>query len=380
MQISLRSQLIAGTAAAVGASAIAMTPVIAVHGVPSITVPSVAQVALAGFDSPITELLSTLFVGQTLVFNETNSPVDAGSWAGSGITDGTGAVGPLLWPAALGSDALGGYSSVGVVPQIIDDALPIISQLGYNGSDYLNVTGDALFGAGIALSEGAWNAIGQVVTLDIPGAINTVIDSISSAGALLLGAGGYVLQNVLAKAQAVVATLVGSIPTLLGVTVAQISTVLARTVQIATDAVAAIGAGSIDGAWNAVVDGLLGPTGVPGTLLNLTIGAGVQTGPISGNTVPATQASIAANFVPSVRTEVQTLVKAITADLQVLPASAAAVPSARAAAAKTVKPAAAVVAATSTEAASSDAAAAPAKAAPARASRHAAAAKAAAAK
>ena len=53
MQISLRSQLIAGTAAVVGASAIAMTPVTAAHiSLPSVQVPSAAQVVLAGFDSP----------------------------------------------------------------------------------------------------------------------------------------------------------------------------------------------------------------------------------------------------------------------------------------------------------------------------------------
>ncbi len=59
MQISLRSQMIAGTAAIVGASAIALTPVVAQHEMlPNIQLPSASSaVALAGFDSPITELL-----------------------------------------------------------------------------------------------------------------------------------------------------------------------------------------------------------------------------------------------------------------------------------------------------------------------------------
>ena len=64
MQISLRSQMIAGTAAVVGASAIAMTPVTPVGqanlAMPDLQIPSAAQVALAGFDSPLSELLLSL--------------------------------------------------------------------------------------------------------------------------------------------------------------------------------------------------------------------------------------------------------------------------------------------------------------------------------
>ena len=48
MQISLRSHLIAGTAAVVGASAIAMTPVMGAQlSLPAINVPTVAKVTLA---------------------------------------------------------------------------------------------------------------------------------------------------------------------------------------------------------------------------------------------------------------------------------------------------------------------------------------------
>ena len=60
MQISLRSHLIAGTAAVVGASAIAMTPVMGAQlSLPAINVPTVAKVTLAGLDSPISELLGS---------------------------------------------------------------------------------------------------------------------------------------------------------------------------------------------------------------------------------------------------------------------------------------------------------------------------------
>jgi hypothetical protein len=287
-------------------------------------------VTLTGLDSPISELLATLQLGNTYLLNESLNPTPLNPalspWAFANFGEGI----PAL-PAGLAAPEAGGYTSVGLLPQIIDDSLPIISQLGYNGSDYLNVTGSALFGAGIGLSEGVWNAAGAALTLDFAGAINDLLDGINTAGTLLLGAGVYVLANVVAKAEAVIGSLVAGIPTLLGVGLLQATTVFNKVVEVVQETFAAT---SFEGGWNAAVDGIFGPSGVPGTILNLTIGAGVQTGPV----VDPTPAGIAAVFVPSTRTVVQGLVKEIAADLTVqavLPTAAApaAAKSARSAAA-----------------------------------------------
>jgi hypothetical protein len=331
MQISLRSHLIAGTAAVVGAGAIAINPVMGAQlSLPSINVPAAAQVALAAFDSPLAQLFATLDVANNYLLDSASNPAVADNWpyAGFGTTFGTPPANYPLLPAALGQAALGGYSSVGVVSQFIDDALPIISQLGYNGLNYLNITGNALFGAGAGLAQSAWTAVGQLLTGNIPGALSTITTAISAAGTALLAAGGYVLNSVIAKASAVVNTLVGSLPQLLTVTAAQAAVVVATTSAVITNTVTALGLGNLQGAWNAAVDGLLGPSGIPGALLNLSIGAGIQTGPIA----TPDAAGIAAVFVPSTRTVVQATVKAITADLQTAPAApAAAAPSAAAA-------------------------------------------------
>ena len=328
MHITLRSQLTAGTTAVIALGAIAVTPVPAT----SLTLPSinVSSVALSAFSSPLAQLFATADLANNYLFDPVSNPSNASSWpyANFGTTFGTPPVNYPLLPAALANPSLGGYSSVGLVSQFIDDALPIISQLGYNGLDYINYTGNAVFFAGETLTQAVWTAAGEALMGDFPGALATISAAISDAGNALLETGTYVFQNVVAHASAVVATLVGSLPTLLGVTVAQASVVAASVTAVITNTIAAVSGGDIEGAWNSVIDGLLGPSGIPGTLLNLSIGAGVQTGPI----VTPDEAGIAAVFVPSTRTLVQTLVKSITTDLQTSPASPAAAKAERSAA------------------------------------------------
>ena len=343
MQISLRSHLIAGTAAVVGASAIAMTPVMGAQlSLPAINVPTVAKVTLAGLDSPISELLGSVILGGQLLFNTSQDVTDADLWGPTAFQQG----GVPIFPAALETDALGGYSSIGLLPQIIDDALPITRQLGINGSDYLNVAVAGLSAAGIALSEGVWNAAGDLLTLDIPGALATLAASISAAGTLALGSGAYVLGGVVARAQAVVEAVIGSLPLIIGATVAQLSLVVNTTIGVVTDTFAAT---TFEDGWNAAIDGIFGATGIPGTILNVTIGAGQQTAPIT--TFPPTEAEIAAAYVPSVRTVVQSAVKGVANALATpVPGAVAAAPAASAASAR----AAAVEAAPAAEAPAAD--------------------------
>jgi len=320
VQISLRSHLIAGTAAVVGASAIAMTPVMGAQlSLPSINVPTVAKVTLAGLDSPISELLGSVILGGQFLFSTDTDVVTRANWGPSAFPFAPSAPAPdagsaPVFGTALESDELGAFTSIGLLPNFIDLALPSVRQLGINGSDYLNTSVFGLSAAGIALSEGVWNAAGQLLTLDIPGALQTLGNSISAAGTLALASGAYVLGGVVARAQAVVDAVVGSLPLLIGATVAQVSLVVNKTIQVVTDTFAAT---TFEDGWNAAVDGIFGATGIPGTLLNITIGAGQQTGPIPYGPLTATPPltptteSIIANYVPSIRGEVQAVQVAI---------------------------------------------------------------------
>lgn len=323
MHISLRSHLTAGTAAAVAVGAIAVVPAPATSlSLPTLDAPSLAAVALAALDSPLAQLFATANLANNYLADPVSNPNQESSWpyAGFGTTFGVPPVNYPLLPAALSQAALGGYSSVGLIPQIIDDALPILSQLGYNGSDYLDVTGQAVFGAAGTLIQGVWGTVGNLVMFNIPGALATLAGAVTGAGTLLLDAGTYVLSNVIAKAQAVLAAVVGTLPTLIGATLAQAQAVAAASIAVIGDTVAALGAGDFEGAWNSAVNGLFGPSGIPGTVLNLTIGAGVQTGPIA----TPDSAGVEAVFAPSIRTEIQAGVKAIAAALQTTPMAGAA--------------------------------------------------------
>ncbi len=368
MQISLRSHLIAGTAAVVGASAIAMTPVMGAQlSLPAINVPTVAKVTLAGLDSPISELLGSVLLGGQLLFSTDTDVTNRALWGPTAFPfaptlpnttppfDQTGTSAPVF-PVALESDELGAYTSIGVLPNFIDFALPIVRQLGINGSDYLNVAVAGLSAAGVALSEGVWNAVGDLLTLDIPGALATLAASISDAGTLALGAGAYVLSGVVTRLQAVIEATIGALPLAIGAGVAQISLVVSKSISVITDTFAAT---SFEDGWNAAIDGLFGATGIPGTILNVTIGAGQQTAAIPYGAPPTfepTTDSIAASYVPSVRTVAQSGIIAVANALATpVPTAVAAAPaalaaSARAAAAEAA-PAAEAPAADSSEAA-----------------------------
>ena len=288
MQISLRSQLIAGTAAVVGASAIAMTPVTAAHiSLPSVQVPSAAQVALAGFDSPHTELINTINSLTPFLLSDTTLP---------------------FFPSP------NPVSKLGLIPQIINDALPVVRQLGVNGSAYLESTINALVVTGQTASEAIWNfpeaVIDAVTTLSLTPIINAILDPIDTIGTTLLDAGTYVIEGVITRATAVIESTLALLPDLAQAVIGQVTSLINSAVYVGTSV---IGAGSIEGAWNAAVNGLFGPgdvlqPSIPGALVNLTLGLGQSLDPAA---VP----SVDNPLVPSARTLVSGTVQSLKADL-----------------------------------------------------------------
>jgi hypothetical protein len=325
MQISLRSQLIAGTAAVVGASAIAMTPVTQANlALPDLQLPSAAQVSLAGFDSPLSELIGT--------FNSFNQWLASADNTTAGYTD----LGGLVTAGGVAIVKGGfGFNAVGLLPQMINDHMPILTQVGVNGLASLESMLNAGTTIGLIASEAVWNLPGAFVTAtqqalsgDIPGAIATlqaaIVTPFVNAGAVALASGSYMLDNAVARGTA----LLDAVPQLVNLVVqsslGQAQVLAASFSTVVQNVITGITNGNAEEAWNAAVDGFLGPRGIPGTMLNLTIGAGVQ---IDATTV-----------VPSIRGEIQAAVNGIANALSQTgsappvppPAAAAASPSASA--------------------------------------------------
>lgn len=340
----LRPPLVAGTIAALGAAALTVLPVGNSDRLPALATPSTAQIALTRFSNPIEQLLASGEIGENYVFGRYYSGGDVptpgageGNWPYAGFDQ---AGGDLLNYLLYQEYNLGYYTYVGFLPNFAAEAyLPAVQQLTINIEDYISVVLSGLNSAATDLAVGVWdlplavvNSLQLVLQGQIPAAISAISDAvlgpIVAAGQSVLAAGSYVLSNVVARTGAVVAALPQILTTFAGSVIGGASVLAQKTAAIVADVVTSLASLNIEGAWNAAVDGLLGPSGIPGTLFNLITGAGVQTGPILN---PATD--IAANFVPSIRTSFQAAQWSISQALETTPTTPATSPaSARAAA------------------------------------------------
>ena len=362
MQISLRSHMIAGTTALVGATAIAMTPMAPAVSLPSLNTTK-AAVEMAAFSNPITALIATGGVAIDYLINGQYALGAGGGEAnwGSGMGTNSG-IGDVVNAAIYNSylepfGYLPNIKNVGIVPNFLSAPLPIGLQvvnnwLGYAGvivDTGANVLGDlssliwAPVGITVAIAQavltGNFPAIPGIIQAGITAAIQGVTDAIQET---VLGV-QTILSSIVTKAQALVTNLSTALPQVVDVLQGQVAALSASVTTNVGAITAAIASGDITNIWNTTVASLLSPTGIPGTVLNLTLGAGVQLNPADPTT-----------YVPSVRATVQTLQQSVKGALGTAPASAAARP----AASKAAAPAAAKKAGVGRHAAAAKAAAA----------------------
>jgi hypothetical protein len=371
--------MIAGTTAIVGAAAVAMTPIAPAAGLPALSSAN-AAVSLAVYANPFSALYNSVDLGIDYLINGNYSlDTDGGAtnWPAAGISDYTNSVLPFgYWNDAPGY--LPAIANIGLIPNFLSVPFPVGIQvidnwIGYGNIAYQSVA--QVINAGLNL---LWAPVGLSIAVvedlvsgniaDIPAQIQATlaysITQIQDAAAVVVAGPLVIATNAIAKATAAVQVLAAAVPAALANLPRQVGVIAASTQAAITAITTALSTGNVEGAWNAAVAGLLGPTGVPGTVVNLTLGAGVQTGEVSD------AATYYANVVPSVRNEVQSLGQGLSLAL----ASTAPLPTAtvRSAAARTVRAAAASTTTTERTAAAADAAA-PAKKVAARAARHAAA-------
>ena len=272
MQLSLRSQLVAGVAA-VGATAVAITPIAQPELLPTAERVSSAAVQLSAFANPVTVLLETLsFTSEDLLY--------------------PGELPALVWPASFYGTTEPPFAYApayfGLVPSLVNQfSFGAISAVVNNLSGYIDagIYGTTAALGGVAAS--VWNtpfALVAAAQLALAGDFEAALAELQAQILTPLQDGitaglqgvGYIVDNVINNVQTLI---VDTVPFLVAGLVEQVvgagTYLLGNVTTTVTNIVSSLAGLDFEGAWNAAINGLLGPAGLLGGLELLTVGIGV---------------------------------------------------------------------------------------------------------
>lgn len=273
MQLSLRSQLTAGLAA-FGVTTLALTPVAQPDLLPSPERVS-AAVQLSAFANPVTALLDTISFTSEDLFYPAQLP---------GFDD-------LVWPASFynaAQDFVYAPGYFGLVPDAVNQlSFGALSAVVNNLSGYIDA---GIYGTTAALGGVAASvfnipfAVIAAAQLALAGDIEAALAELQSQIIVPLEQGitaglqgiGYIFDNVINNAQTIITD---TVPRLVAGLIEQAvgagTYLINNVVQTATTIVTSLAGLDIEGAWNAAVNGLLGPDGLLGAAEQLTVGIGI---------------------------------------------------------------------------------------------------------
>ena len=272
MQLSLRSQMIAGVAA-LGATAVAITPFAQSAVMPSLARVS-SEVQLSAFVNPVAVIAGVIEGTVAEVFNSAALP-DSNN---------------LYWPDSFYSDTnydiLYAPGYVGLIPDTVNQfSFGALSALVNNLSGYAEAGLSAPTGLIGGVTSAVWNApqaaiaaVGYLAAGDTASALavlQTQIIAPLTAGIQQAANGvGYIIDNVLGNAQ----TLFGdTLPRLVANVVSQVvgastyivQSAIATVSQVVTD----LAGLQLENAWNDAINGFLGVNGTLGQIAALTMGS-----------------------------------------------------------------------------------------------------------
>lgn len=301
MAVSIRSQLLAGSAAMVTAATVTVSGMTAAGSeLPFTRVAALENVKLAAFASPLLEIFDTIQRANLYTFSIVEFP--------------------LTTPA---------YTYYGVIPDWLGVGFPIVTQYALNASDYPNQTINYLIQdayplapttsqypgalriltwAVDALPTNIGYATQQLFAGNLVGALQTakfaIINPIQAALYQTLNSGMYVLGGVGVRAAAVITAVAEWIPEAIRHVADSVTVIGNAAFNVLGNVAYGIQTGNPEVVWNSLVVGLLGtansviaPT-VPDALINQTIGEGGRLYSVPGVTYePA----------PSIREDLTTL-------------------------------------------------------------------------
>lgn len=263
MQVSLRSHLIAGAIAVVGTSAVALAPVMQT-GVELPAIPTRA-VTYALAANPVANPITSILSGFNMVAND-------------------------LFNGFNTYPVLGGMYQ-GIIPEFINNALPVASQLGFNWSYYIgNAVSEVLTSDTSTVAELAnyvWDAapavvtaVGQVFSGDFDQALNTLytafIASIPGIITPTVDAFTTIVQGVAQNGLNVILALPSIASSLVNTTVQVFQALTAKALDATSDVISELASLDLVGAWNTYWEQGWSSEGFPGLLEQLTLGAGLN--------------------------------------------------------------------------------------------------------
>ena len=274
MQLSLRSQLIAGVAA-LSATAVAVAPIAQPDLLASPQQVS-AAIQLSAFANPVTDLLGTLALTSEFIFWQDSLPSPSDLfWPDSFYnSDFTFVYAPINY--GLLPDALNQFSS-GALSAVLTNLSGYIDTTIYGATGVAIGVSDAVFNTPFALITAAQLALAGQVDAAIAELQAQILAPLQDGIATGVQAGTYILNNVVANATTLLTdTLPRLVSGLVDATVEGTTLLVQTAIGVATDVVSNLASANIEGAWNAAVNGLLDPgTGLLGAVVALTVGVGL---------------------------------------------------------------------------------------------------------
>ncbi len=275
MNTSLRSQMTAGVAA-LSAAVVAAAPITQPDLLPSAQRVA-ASIELSVFSNPITAITDVVFD------------------VGDAILDQAGFIDGLVWPEGFyGADPFDPESAYLYAPFLFGIIPDLANQFSTGPLTALvtNLSGYAFagFSGAIALVDGvagaafyapfaAVAAVQELIAGNPEAALETLAEAIVAplqfGVEFALTSVGYIVDNIIQNVQLLVtSTLPLLVAGLAEAVVGSVSLIASSLADTAASFVANLADLNIEGAWNAVVDGLLGSNGTLGQIVNQTIGVG----------------------------------------------------------------------------------------------------------
>ena len=266
MNVSLRSQMTAGVAA-LGAAVVAVTPITQPDLLPSMQRVA-AAVELSAFSNPIIAITDTI------------------SFATGYILDQGFVSEDIVWPDAFyGTEFLYAPLNNGIIPDLVNQfsngalsgLVNNLSGYGFAGVSSALYLVDGIAGAAFNAPFAIVEAVQELIAGDPEAALQTLVTGIIQPLQVgvddALASVGYIVDNIINNIQTVVtSTLPFLVSGVVGAVVANATLLVESLVNTATSFVGNLAALNIEGAWNDIVDGILGADGTLGQIVELSFG------------------------------------------------------------------------------------------------------------